>query len=82
MKGLVPAFGWPLTAAAAAAAFAAAPLGFAPFVAARGGASGRGSPRRRAWLMAFAFLRVTVLGATSSRNSRLSRCEIALAFGG
>lgn len=40
------------------------------------------SPRIRAWAVnakALAFLKGTVLGATSSRNSRWSWCEIAFA---
>lgn len=78
MKGLVPALPWPLTAALLPLA-----LVLLLFAVARGtaaeSASAAVSPRDRAWAAALAFLKVVVLGATSSRNSRLSRRDMALA---
>lgn len=78
MKGLVPALPWPLTAP-----LAPLDLLLPPFAVARGAAaesaSAMASPRDWAWAAALAFLKVVVLGATSSRNSRLSRRDMALA---
>jgi hypothetical protein len=76
VKGLVPALLWPLTAALLPLALLLLPF-------ARGtvaeSASATASPRDWAWAAALAFLKVVVLGATSSRNSRLSRRDMALA---
>lgn len=79
MKGLVPALPWPLTAALAPLALLLLPFAAAARGAAAESASAVVSPRDWARAAALAFLKVVVLGATSSRNSRLSRREMALA---